>query len=47
MHPAIKVEDLGKQYQIGARVEPYETLRDAFGRTLRAPFREVVRAKCL
>jgi lipopolysaccharide transport system ATP-binding protein len=41
MHPAIKVENLGKQYQIGARAEPYETLRDAFGRTLRAPFRRL------
>jgi len=36
MRPAILVEQLGKQYQIGER-ENYETLRDAIARTFRYP----------
>ncbi len=36
MRPAIKVEQLGKQYQIGDR-EMYETLRDAIMRRFRYP----------
>jgi lipopolysaccharide transport system ATP-binding protein len=36
MRPAISVEQLGKQYQIGER-ENYETLRDAIARKFRYP----------
>ncbi|MBO0724965.1 MAG: ABC transporter ATP-binding protein, partial [Blastocatellia bacterium] len=33
----IKVENIGKQYRIGARREPYLTLRDSIVKTFRAP----------
>jgi lipopolysaccharide transport system ATP-binding protein len=38
MRPIIRVENLSKQYRIGARQEPYLTLRDSVVKTLRAPF---------
>jgi lipopolysaccharide transport system ATP-binding protein len=37
MRPIIKVENISKQYRIGARQESYQTLRDSIARTLRAP----------
>jgi lipopolysaccharide transport system ATP-binding protein len=37
MRPIIKVENLGKQYRIGARQEPYLTIRDSIAKTFRAP----------
>jgi len=37
MRPIIKVENLSKQYHIGARQEPYLTLRDSIVKTFRAP----------
>lgn len=36
---AIRVENLGKQYRIGARQEKYQTLRDAMVETVAAPFK--------
>ncbi len=38
MRPIIKVENLGKRYQIGER-EPYRTLRDSITRAVAAPWR--------
>jgi lipopolysaccharide transport system ATP-binding protein len=38
MKPIIKVEDLSKQYHIGARKESYSTLRDTIAGAVRAPF---------
>jgi lipopolysaccharide transport system ATP-binding protein len=38
MRPIIKVENLSKQYRIGARQESFPTLRDSIARTFRAPF---------
>lgn len=38
MRPIIKVENLSKQYRIGARQAAYSTLRDSITETLRAPF---------
>ena len=35
----IRVEGLGKRFRIGARQEPYRTLRDSFTRALVSPFR--------
>ncbi len=35
---AIRAVRLSKRYQIGAKVEPYQTLRDAIARLARAPF---------
>src|SRR5439155_11369425 len=37
--PIIKVENLAKQYRIGANRVPYQTLRDAIAETVRSPFR--------
>ncbi len=37
MKPIIKVENLGKQYQIGASQQPYLTFRDALSKIARAP----------
>ena len=37
MRPIIKVQDLGKRYQIGARGEDYETLREAIVSIVRSP----------
>src|SRR6185503_11339349 len=36
---AIKVNDLGKTYRIGAKVEKYKTLRDSLSRAVAAPYR--------
>jgi lipopolysaccharide transport system ATP-binding protein len=36
---AIQVESLGKRYRIGAKQEPYGTLRDTLARTATAPYR--------
>jgi lipopolysaccharide transport system ATP-binding protein len=36
---AIRVENLGKQYKIGARIERYATLRDSIARVLAHPLR--------
>ena len=38
---AIKVEDLGKRYTIGATAERYETLRDSIARSISAPVRGI------
>jgi lipopolysaccharide transport system ATP-binding protein len=38
MKPIIKVENLSKQYRIGARQESYKTLRDTLTGAARAPF---------
>jgi len=38
VRPIIKVENLSKQYHIGARQEPYLTLRESIVKTFRAPF---------
>src|SRR5260370_25035928 len=38
MKPIIKVENLSKQYRIGARKESYATLRDTIAGAVRAPF---------
>src|SRR5262245_2374587 len=38
MKPIIKVENLSKQYVIGARQDSYATLRDSIVRTFRTPF---------
>ena len=38
MRPIIRVENLGKEYTLGARKESYDTLRDELMRGLRAPF---------
>jgi len=38
MRPIIKVENLSKQYRIGARQASFPTLRDSIAETLRAPF---------
>lgn len=37
MKPIIKVENLSKEYHIGARTAPYATLRDSITQTMRAP----------
>ena len=37
MRPIIKVESLGKQYNIGGQRAPYSTLRDSITEALRAP----------
>jgi lipopolysaccharide transport system ATP-binding protein len=37
VRPIIKVENLSKQYRIGARQESYPTLRDSIVKTFRAP----------
>lgn len=39
MQPIIRVENLSKQYRIGARQKQYKTLRDAFSNSLRTPLR--------
>jgi lipopolysaccharide transport system ATP-binding protein len=39
MRPIIKVEELSKEYRIGARQQSYLTLRDSLAATVRAPFR--------
>src|SRR5262245_43614611 len=39
MRPIIKVENLSKQYRIGARQETFPTLRDSITSILHAPFR--------
>jgi lipopolysaccharide transport system ATP-binding protein len=38
MKPIIKVQNLGKQYQIGAKAQPYSTLRESIISSLRKPF---------
>jgi lipopolysaccharide transport system ATP-binding protein len=43
MPPIIKVENLGKQYRIGAAREPYGTLREALVKAARAPLKKVLR----
>lgn len=37
--PAIQVENLGKQYRLGARQAPYRTLREAIASVVAAPLR--------
>jgi lipopolysaccharide transport system ATP-binding protein len=37
--PAIKVQSLGKRFQLGAKAEVYPTLRETLTETFRAPFR--------
>jgi lipopolysaccharide transport system ATP-binding protein len=41
MRPIIKVENLSKRYQIGARPESYPTLREALTGMLKAPFKRL------
>lgn len=43
MKPIIKVENVGKQYRIGARQQAYSTLREAMTGVLRAPFKRLRR----
>jgi len=43
MTPIIKVQDLGKRYQIGAREEAYETLREAIVGVVRSPLQRFAR----
>ncbi len=40
---AIRFENLGKQYRIGPKREPYRTVREALTTTLTAPFRRLAR----
>lgn len=40
---AIRVENLGKRYRIGAPAEKYRTLRETIGDTVMAPFRAMTR----
>jgi lipopolysaccharide transport system ATP-binding protein len=42
MPPIIKVENLGKQYRIGAARAPYGTLREALVNAARAPIKKVL-----
>jgi lipopolysaccharide transport system ATP-binding protein len=39
MRPIIRVQDLGKQYRIGARQAAYTTLRESLANAVRAPWR--------
>lgn len=39
MNPIIKVENLSKQYRIGARQAQYASLRDTFAEAVKAPFK--------
>lgn len=41
MTTAIKVEGLGKRYQIGAREMPYRTLRESLNRAVTSPWRRI------
>lgn len=43
MKPIIRVTNVGKQYRIGVRQEPYSTLREALTGAVRAPFRHLRR----
>ena len=43
MLPIIKVENLSKQYRIGARQEPYGTLRDSLAKAVKAPLNRLRR----
>jgi homopolymeric O-antigen transport system ATP-binding protein len=40
---AIRLENLGKQYQIGRRQEQYSTLRDTVAEMIMSPFRRIAR----
>jgi len=39
MKPVIKVNGVGKQYRIGGPQLPYQTLRESFSNTVRAPLK--------
>jgi lipopolysaccharide transport system ATP-binding protein len=41
MKPIIKVENVSKQYRIGAREESYQTLRDSLAAAVRSPLRRL------
>src|SRR6185436_16930178 len=41
MLPIIKVENLSKQYRIGAHREPYGSLRESLARAAKAPFKRL------
>lgn len=41
MKPIIRVENLSKQYRIGAKQEPYRTLRDSLVNAVSSPFRHL------
>lgn len=43
MQPIIRVQDLSKQYRIGARRSPHATLRGTLSEALRSPFRRITR----
>lgn len=45
MKPIIHVENLGKQYRIGAREASYETLRESLAGAMRAPLRRLREGK--
>jgi lipopolysaccharide transport system ATP-binding protein len=45
MKPIIRVENLGKQYRIGARQESYATLRDALAGAIGSPLKRLRRAR--
>ena len=38
---AIRVEHLSKEYRIGARQQPYRTIRDTVSEAMMAPFHRV------
>ena len=41
MKPIIRVENLSKQYRIGAQQASYSTLRDSISNAVTAPFRRI------
>ena len=43
MKPIIRVENLGKRYQLGVRRAPYGSLRDSLSEVVRAPFQRLQR----
>lgn len=43
MKPIIKIENLSKQYRIGERKAPYETLSDTLAEVIRSPFKNLRR----
>ncbi len=45
MKPMIRVENLGKQYRIGARQAPYATLRESLVGAVRAPLKRLQRQR--
>ncbi|MDQ6788012.1 MAG: ABC transporter ATP-binding protein, partial [Acidobacteriota bacterium] len=44
MRPIIQVENLSKQYKLGARQAPYATLRESLTEMARSPFKNFRRS---